>query len=415
MAGGGYFVPNDRVTFELVRGRRVVASATALADVDGIPQAFFGVEVADGDVLRTRYHDASGRKREQVLSPWLFSATVDPVSGIMSGTTQANAPVVAEYFGENGVTIVHGNADARGSYAIDLRAAGVDLVGNRMLIAFRIAEPGFTGVGAQQIEFRTPAVGLNDLTMQLSGYGTPAVLPVTARLLRGTSEVQAVSGTTSKDGGFSGLQLGEAVPGDRIEVTTGSQRLPTLVVGSNPLTVRRESAGLGGTGEAGRTVGVTIARADGTTCAAQAVVSADGTWSAAPPCSLAGNEDVEVLETVARSEGASAGSTRFHFENLAAPELTLTSPAPLAVVPASLRIQGRAVDGPTGSASPEVWLDVDGAWMQAQVGADGDFEVVVQLGSGPHRVTAYAFAVGGALDARGDRVYAVSPVRQFVV
>ena len=320
LAGGGYFWPGDKVTFNLANAGTVLASATAVADQDGIVSTTLPAAVSAGDVLRTTYHSPTGVSRTQTLDPWDLTATIDPLSGTVSGVTLPSAPVQVQYFGPGGVVGLTGRADAQGLYSLDFAAKGVTFIGNNMVIVAAIADPAFTGVGAEQVEGRTPAVSVQDETGAVTGYGTPGVHPVTVAVRAGGSTVALGVGTTTSDGAFR-VQLPVAVSsGDVVEVVTGSQQLPAFDVGAGfRWSVQRSGAGvweLSGIGTPGRMVSVVVAAAGGA-CTSHAAVGAQGTWLLPLPCALIGTEPLQLLETATvASDGAAAGSNLLEYGRL---------------------------------------------------------------------------------------------------
>jgi hypothetical protein len=239
-AGGGYFVPGDRVTFSLSRGAAVVATADAVADADGIPQATLGADVGLGDVLGTTYHTPKGAVETQTLLGWDLTVQVDLHNSRVSGVTGPGSRVEADYGLSGGAPIgLKTLADGTGHYVVDFGAQGVKLIGGVPVVVFRIADPGLTGVGAQQVELRSPFVALDPIRSEVSGYGAPSVGPVTVNLVRHSQIVATAGANSAKDGGFLHVVLGrEVLPGDRIDVTAGGQNVPHFAVGDRPFTAR---------------------------------------------------------------------------------------------------------------------------------------------------------------------------------
>ena len=326
LTGGGYFWPADNVTYSLSRSGQTVAKVSVAADQDGIPSKALGSAVEAGDVLSTVYHDPSGHTRTQVLEPMDLTAVIDPVNTVVTGTTGPGSPVEAQYFAPSGVVGVIGHADSSGSYTLDFAAKGVTFVGNMMVLVDRIADPTFTGVGAQQIEGRSPAVSVQDVTGKVSGYGMIGVNPVTVHQVRGGVVVASASGVSSADGGFNGVQLPDSVlPGDSVTVTTGGQNLPAFSVGAalSAVASQPQPGPLGwvysGTGTPARTIQLVISTSTGN-CRASAVVDSSGNWSTPLPCSLTGTEWAQLIETgTTASDGPAAGSNVLRYVNLATP------------------------------------------------------------------------------------------------
>lgn len=326
LVGGGYFWPGDNVTYSLSRSGGTVATVTVAADQDGIPSTTLSSPVQAGDVLSTAYHDPSGHARTQVLDPMDLTAVIDPVSSVVTGTTGSGSPVEAQYFAPTGVVGVIGRADSTGAYTLDFAAKGVTFVGNTMVLVDRIADPTFTGVGAQQIEGRSPAVSVQDATGKVSGYGMIGVNPVRVDQVRSGAVVASASGVSSASGAFNGIQLPATVlPGDTVTVTTGSQTLPPFSVGAALSAVANQTqpGPLGwvysGTGQPGRTIQLVVSTSSGN-CLASATVDSSGSWSAPLPCSLTGTEWAELVETgTSASDGPAAGSNILRYVNLATP------------------------------------------------------------------------------------------------
>jgi hypothetical protein len=393
-AGGGYFLANDNVTFELWRNGSKLSSAVSSADGDGIPDAVFSsADVGPGDVMLTRYHDASGRERTQVLNPWNLTATVDLAAETISGVTEPGAPVVGYYYQADGRMQAESQrafAAADGSYT--MRFTNLD--GNRFVAVFRVAEPGFTGVGAQQVELRTPVVKVDDVLGQVSGYGAAGVNPVRAEIRRNGATVNVATGTSAKDGSFKlGSLYREVLPGDQVVVTTGPQVLPSFSVGIGALTAHRVPVAGGswryeGSGTPSRQVSVI----DGG-CAISAIVDATGTWSAPITCAMAATDAVLVTET--ELVGASAGSLRGRYEYVTQPDVRLTSPTVGAAIPGPVTITADAVDydeGPVAVPASQVDFFVDGRLVGSDTTAP--FSVTAPVSAGQHIVMARAYDAG---------------------
>ena len=423
LAGGGCFIAGDTVTFQLADGHGTsLATVATTADGDGIAQATLSADVGVGDVLTTTYHDSVGHTRTQVLDGWNLTAVIDPVNQVVTGTTVPSAPIVAQYMGAQGPHTVIGRATASGAYTLDFKSIGVTFVGNTPIVVYNISDPGFTGVGGQQIDARTPCVGLQDTLDQVSGYGTPGVNPVTVSLVRSGATVATVSGTTGKAGGFSGLNLNqEVLPGDQIDVQTGSQQLPPYNVGSALLTATPAYVGTGptgwqytGTGAPGRQINLVIALSSGQ-CTFGATVDSSGNWSAAIPCPVSGNEYVQVAELATTAlDGSAAGDSSFHFQNISGPAVQIVSPGPTASVSTNFTVTVNAFDSAAEAPASQVWVEVDSTWLQATQGSGATFSVPVTVSPGRHTIAAFAYSASGRLDSSGKRIYSQTQPRVVV-
>ncbi|MDQ1680556.1 MAG: hypothetical protein QOI42_1415, partial [Frankiaceae bacterium] len=391
-AGGGYFLANDAVTFELWRNGAKVEALAAKADADGIPTANFSTDTTTGDVMLTRYHDSSGRERTQSLNPWNLTATVDPVAKTISGVTEPGAPLVGYYYEADGTTQAASQrafAAADGSYKMQF----ANLDGDRFIALFRVADPGFTGVGAHQLEFRTPVVKVDDEVGQISGYGAPGVNAVRAEVRRGGAVAYTATGQSAKDGYFSLTKLyRQVVPGDQVVVTTGAQQLPTFSVGVGDLTAHRVPVIGGwsyeGSGTPGRRVTVIAGP-----CVLQGVVGAGGAWQAPVTCALNPTDAALITET--ELTGPTTGSLRGRYEYVTEPDVALTQPAVDAVVARSFTISASAVDfdeGPAPVAASQVEFYLDGRLVGSDTTAP--FSVNVSAAAGPHIVMARAYDAG---------------------
>ncbi|MHB8669967.1 MAG: hypothetical protein ACYDAD_05300 [Acidimicrobiales bacterium] len=412
LAGGGDLWPGDRVSFELWRGSPAgrVATVSAAVDGDGIPQATIPVHVQAGDVLVTRYHDSAGVERSQTLDPYELTAEADVGAGAVSGRTEPGAPVVVSYYGPGGQEqVVHAQGGADHRY----RALVPNMTGDRLVSVFRVADPGFTGVGVQQVEIRTPVVHLDDLAGSVTGYGAVGV-DATVTVLRGGRALAAIPTRTGRDGSFSVRVPQEIGPGDQISVVTGSQTLPLYSTGTGALTGSGSRTGAnwsyGGTATPGRQVEVSVGPAS--SCAARTTVGPSGNWSVALPCSPSGTEWVLTTETVVDSRDPAAGSYRQHWQNLAAPTVELGA-LPAQVSPGDVvELAVTARDSSSGAPPSSVWYQVDDRWLQA---SSPTFSLGVTLSRGPHTVIAYAFDRQGRHDPAGKPIYGQTPPHQVTV
>jgi hypothetical protein len=408
LVGGGLLVPGDAVTFELHRGQAIVDTATSVADADGVPQTTFTrASVTDGDVLVTRYHDGSGIEHSQVLSPWKFTAIADTATDTVTGVAEPSAGVVARYYAPDGQQqVARGNADASGRYSLKF----ADLIANRLVVIFRQADPGFTGVGAQQIDMFTPYVGVTDTTGNVAGYVPPGLAPVRADVRRNGAVVATGSATASRNGKYSIGLSDEVLPGDQVTVTAGAYVLPTYDTGSPALSAHRTSnAGqwtYSGTGQAGRTITVNTGA-----CRLTATVATNGTWSTPVTCALTGTELAQVFETA--TSGPAAGDVRGRYENTTEPDVTLTSPAAGATVSGAVRLSVTTTDDDDLRPPSKVVYFVDGKVVATATAAP--FTVTVPLAKGRHVLAAFAYDALGRVDSSGKAIAAQTPVRSFSV
>lgn len=403
--GGGYFLPGDTVEFELSREGTVIERLSAVADDDGIPQAILSTDVVAGDVLITHFHDAGGRTQSQSLEPFSLTGVVDLAAGTITGEAAPLAPVVAHYHTPNGQESASVIADESGRYSLQFDR----LIGDRSVEVFRIADAGYTGVGAQQIEFRTPAVRLDDPSGKVTGFAAPIAEAFTMTLQRNGADVVSVAGDTAKEGSFTALFPVEVRPGDTIAVRTETQTLAPFAVGADELTVRwggSDQGNIEGTGSAGRKVTVTIGSAPACTFAAD--IGADNMWRAALPCAVHPTDLVYMQEQ--ETDGPAAGSSRTHGQTLTVPVVLLTQPPEVAVVPRTFALTAAVVDSDDPAAAARIDFLVGALVVPAQ-----GTSATVTLAPGRYDVRAVAYDAGGRVDAAGAPIFAMSRARQIVV
>lgn len=400
--GGGYFYPGDNVTFELWNNGALRDSKSAVANGDGIPRAVFGVDVGDGDMMRTRYHDAAGAEQFIDMDPWKLSVNVDLVARTVRGAVAPGVAVQGNLKLADGTyQNIKTTAAGDGSYLLQYSQMQAD----QQLSVFRVADsPGKTGVAVHQILMHTPVVRVNDLTGEVSGNGAHGVNPAVIEVLRGGSAVASKTVTTTKPGKYSGKVAAEFLPGDQVRVTTGGFVHGPFAVGDRPLSMHRSGTKLSGTATPGRKV--TVGKPG---CIVSATATAGGAWEATPSCTLAATDAVTVWEE--EVAGPTIGSWRGRVEWVTAPDVTITAPAATATVGAPVTIKGDAFDYDDNKAPAEVRFYIDGTLAFTDVAAP--FEYTASLGAGAHTVVLEAVDASRRRDAANNEIWARTPVRSF--
>lgn len=405
LAGGGHFLPGDTVTFDLIRGGVVVETMNIVANRDGVPEGpFRSSDVGPGDVLRATYR-APGTAgsltpdtpRSLSLDPWKLTATADTETDTVTGTTAPGAPVVALYHGPSGQVMARGQAAADGTFSLfptSSTGATIDLVGNQGVIVWRVAEPGFTGVGIQQVELTTAVVRVDDVGHKVSGYnGSNGVEQMRIDVVRSAKTIASVTGVSVKAGKYDLALPHEVLAGDTVVVTAGTRRLPAFEIGSIALTAYRVPSGSSwvwkGTAAPGRSVKVA-----GQTCEVVAQAASDGSWAA--PASACFTAEEVVLVTDTQTSGAATGSLRGRFEFVTAPEAVITSPAAGSKLKGGrLTIKVNAYDHDDAAQASAVDFYLDGKFIGRDTQAP--FELTTTVAAGAHRVAARSFDSRGRL------------------
>lgn len=412
-------LPGSAVSFALVRSGATVSTATSTVDEDGMAHATFGTAAIAGDRMVTTYQDSAGVARTQQLDPLQLTVVADNAANTVSGAAEPTAPVVVAYWTPSGQQVVYTNGDLSGHYS----AGFADVVGGRLVVVTQIADPGFTGVGMYQGQITSPIVRLNDQTNVVDGYGAYGVAKATVSVIRNGSTVATASGTTTQGGKFNLTPSAEIVPGDTVKVTTGSTALPAFQVGLTGLTAHRTGAASGaafaGTAEPGRRITLTAAKIGGGSCVGGAVADTTGQWSLTLPCETSGVDGALVNETVdGAADDATSGYVRGHFFTAGAPDVSLTSPAPLAALRSravSFTVDTFDVDDNSPPSKVVYTVTRSGQAPVDYTVTVAPFSLTLKPGSGSYTVQATAYDALGRLTPSGPPVKMQTAVRQFSV
>jgi hypothetical protein len=419
LANASPLLPGSAVSFALVRSGATVSTASGTVDEDGMAHATFGTAAVAGDRMVTTYHDSAGVERTQQLDPLQLTVAADNGANTVSGAAEPGSPVVVAYWTPSGQQVVHTAGDLSGHYS----AGFADVVGGRLVVVTQIADPGFTGVGMYQGQITSPIVRVNDLTNVVDGYGAYGVAKATVSVVRNGRTVATASGTTTQGGKFSLTPSSEIVPGDTVKVTTGSTALPAFQVGSTALTAHRTGAASGavfaGTAEPGRQISLTAVKVGGGTCVGGAVADGTGEWSLTLPCQTSGVDAALVNETVdGAANDATSGDVRGHFFTAGAPDVSLTSPLPLAALrpkPVSFTVDTFDVDDNSPPSKVVYTVTRSGQAPVDYTVTAAPFSLTLKLGSGSFTVRATAYDALGRMTPTGTPVTGQTAVRQFTV
>jgi len=384
LAGGSHLLPGSGVVFTVRTPGLPVTRTVATADRDGVAQALLPTRVRTGTVVSMTYSGLQGSLRTLTLDPWRFSAVAE-VGGTVSGQGAPSAAVVVLQHAADGVHVVQGAVATDGRF----RIAVPHLKAGQFLVVWRVADPGRTGVGVQQVELHASVVRADVGTSEVSGYGPPIAADVRIVVRHPYGGPVAASLRSDEGGHFIGRVPTELTAGDVVEVVAGGERLAPLVLTSD-FTARSVEAPQGarwsGTGETGWLVGVTAG-----SCSASATIPASGRWSASTPCAVERGVTALVVEQAVNGETAGYVVGRRVVQG--APGVRLLAPAPGAVVPRRFTVTVEVLDVRGGSESSSAALWLDGRLVVSRTSRPWAFAVL--LAPGRHRIAAVATDDGG--------------------